>query len=40
MFTRTNSNPFVHRVLAGLTITVALVFGSLAHAVVSSQAFI
>ena len=40
MFTRTDSNAFVRRVLAGLTITVALVFGSLTHAVVNVQAFI
>jgi hypothetical protein len=40
MFTRTDSNLFVRRVLAGLTIAVALVFGSLTHAVVTSQSFI
>lgn len=40
MFTRTDSNAFVRSLLTGLAITVALVVGSLTHAVVSVQAFI
>jgi hypothetical protein len=40
MFNRTDSNVFVRRVLAGLTITVAVVVGSLTHAVANVQAFI
>jgi len=40
MLTHSDSNVFLRRVLAGLTITVALVFGSLIHAVVHVQAFV
>jgi hypothetical protein len=40
MLTRTDSNTFVRRVLAGLAVTVALVVGSLTHAVANVQAFI
>jgi hypothetical protein len=40
MLTRTNSNAFIHRVLAGLTITVAVVLGALTHAAANVQAFI
>jgi len=40
MLTRSDSNVFFRGVLASLAITVALVFGSLTHAVVNSQAFV
>lgn len=40
MLNRHDTDAFFHRLLAGLTITVALVFGSLTHAVVNSQAFL
>jgi len=40
MFTRNNSNRFVSRVLAGLTVSVAMLAVALTHAVVNSQAFV
>ncbi len=40
MLTRSNSNPLMSRVLAGLTVTVALVVGSLTHAVANMQVLI
>jgi hypothetical protein len=39
MFTCNDSNRFLTRVLAGLMIAVAVVVGSLTHAVVNMQAF-
>lgn len=39
MFTYNNSNRLLTRVLAGLAITVTMIFGAIAHAVVASQPF-
>jgi hypothetical protein len=39
MFTCNSTDRFTHRVLAGLVVTVAILFGSLTHAVVNFQAF-
>jgi len=40
MFTRDNSSRLLARVLAGLTVSVAMVMAALTHAVVNSQSFI
>jgi hypothetical protein len=40
MLTRKDSNRFLSRVLAGLTVSVAMVLAALTHAVVNSQAFV
>ncbi len=40
MFTRHTSDRFLSRVLAGLAITVAVVFAALTHAVVTAQSFV
>ncbi len=40
MFTRNSPNRFASRVLAGLAVSVAMVMAALAHAVVTSQAFV
>jgi hypothetical protein len=40
MFTRNDSNRFLSRVLAGLTVSVAMVVAALTHAVVNSQSFV
>ncbi len=40
MFTRNNSNRFVSRVLAGLTVSVAMLAAALSHAVSNVQSFV
>lgn len=40
MFTRNNSSRLLSRVLAGLTVSVAMVMAALTHAVLNSQSFI
>jgi hypothetical protein len=40
MFTCKNTDSFTTRVLAGLLVTVTMVFGSLTHAVSNIQAFV
>ena len=40
MFTSHSTDRFLARVLAGLTISVAVVFAALTHAVVTGQSFV
>lgn len=40
MFTRSSTDRFLSRVLAGLAITVAVAFAALTHAVITAQSFV